>query len=169
MAAWRPASRREFRATSGSVRHARPATIVLNGSTMVCADCPLAEASGEFTGRVMQGILPSGHLSLAFRIVENLAYLFAVLIVTGIMAVVFVFTGVIDSGQVSEGEGIVSTYVGARERLAGRRHCMEARPGWSGTCRPKAGKNIMVFGIGVLAGLALLDRLLHRRFVQRAR
>lgn len=129
---------------------------------------PLAEASGELTGRVMQGILPPGHLSLAFRIVENLAYLFAVLIVTGIMAVVFVFTGVIDSGQVSEGESIVSTYVGgASDWLAQALHGGTA---WLERYLPSAaGKNTLVFGIGVLAGLVLLDRLLHRRFVHRAR
>jgi anti-sigma factor RsiW len=129
---------------------------------------PVSAAGVEFTEKVMEAITPSGRLSFAFRLVENLAYVFALLIVTGIIAVVFVATGVIDSGQVSDGQGLVNTYVGATsDWLAGALHGGTA---WLERYLPtRGGANIMLFGIGVLAGLALLDRLLHRRFVQRAR
>ena len=129
---------------------------------------PLAEAGAELTGRVMQGVMPPGHLSLAFRIVENLAYLFAALIVTGIMAVVFIVAGVIDSGQVTEGQGLVSTYAGAVSDWLVQ--AMHGGTVWLERYLPStAGKNTLVFGIAVLVGLGLLDRLLHRRFVHRAR
>jgi anti-sigma factor RsiW len=129
---------------------------------------PVSPAGVGFTEKVMESITPSGRLSLAFRIVENLAYMFAALIVTGIIAVVFVATGVIDSGQVSDGQGLLNTYAGATsDWLAGALHGGTA---WLERYLPaKGGANIMLFGIGVLAALALLDHLLHRRFVQRAR
>jgi hypothetical protein len=116
----------------------------------------------------MDEVLPSGHLSLAFRIVENLAYLFAAFIVTGIIAVVFVATGVIDGGQVSEGQGLMSTYAGAVSDWLGS--VLRGGTAWLERYMPaRGGANIILFGIGVLGGLALLDRLLNRRSVHRVR
>jgi anti-sigma factor RsiW len=131
-------------------------------------ELPIAAAGAGFTDKVMEKVLPSGHLSLAFRIVENLAYMFAVLIVTGIITVVFIATGVIDSSRVSEGQGIVSTYSSAAGTWLGE--VLHGAALWLERYLPaKAGVNIMIFGIGVLAGLGLLDRFLHRRFAHRTR
>lgn len=129
---------------------------------------PIASASEGFTNKVMEKVLPSGHLSLAFRIVENLAYLFAVFIVTGIIAVVFVATGVIDSSQVSESQGMFSTYANATGTWLGE--AVHGCTVWLERYFPaKNGTNIMLSGIGVLAALALLDRFLHHRFIHRTR
>jgi anti-sigma factor RsiW len=129
---------------------------------------PVVATSAEFTGNVMEKVLPSGNLSLAFRIVENLAYLFAVVIVTGIITVVFIATGVIDSGQVSEGQGAVNAYTSAAGTWLSQALLGVAQ--WLERYLPaKTAVNIMLVGIGVLAGLGLLDRLLYRRFAHRTR
>jgi anti-sigma factor RsiW len=131
-------------------------------------ELPIAAAGAGFTDKVMEKVLPSGHLSLAFRIVENLAYLFAILIVTGIIAAVFIATGVIDSGRVSEGQGIVSAYSSAAGTWLGE--VIHGATLWLERYLPaRAGINIMIFGVGILAGLGLLDRFLHRRFAHRTR
>ena len=129
---------------------------------------PVATASAGFTENLMDKVLPAGRLSLTFRIVENLAYLFAILIVTGIITVVFLATGVIDSGQVSEGQGIVSTYADATSSWMAE--AVRGGTAWLERYFPaKGGVNIMLFGIAILAVLALLDRVLHRRFAHRTR
>jgi hypothetical protein len=129
---------------------------------------PVAATSAGFTKNLMDKALPAGHLSLGFRIVENLAYLFAVLIVTGIITAVFLATGVIDSGQVSEGQGVVSTYAEATSNWMAE--VIRGGTTWLERYFPaKGGVNIMAFGIAILAALALLDRLLHRRFAHRTR
>lgn len=131
-------------------------------------DLPIASPSEGFTGTVMEKILPSGRLSLAFRIVENLAYLFAALIVTGIIAAVFIATGVIDSGQVSESQGVVSAY--ANSAGTWLTEAVHGGNVWLERYLPtRNGAAITVFGIGILAALAVLDRFLHRRFVHRTR
>ncbi len=129
---------------------------------------PVEAASAALTDKVMEKVLPPGHLSLAFRIVENLAYLFAVLIVTGIVVVVFIATGVIDSGQVSEGQGVVSAYASATG--AWLSEALRGGTVWLERYLPtRSGGNIMLFGIGILGALAVLDRFLRRRFVHRTR
>ncbi len=131
-------------------------------------DLPVSATTSGFTDKVMQKVMPSGHLSLAFRMVENLAYLFAVLIVTGIIAAVFIVTGVIDSGQVSEGQGVVSAYASATGTWLSE--AVHGGTVWLERYLPaRSGINIMLFGIGILAGLALLDRVFHHRFAQRTR
>lgn len=131
-------------------------------------DLPVALASEGFTDKVMEKVLPSGHLSLGFRIVENLAYLFAVLIVTGIITVVFLATGVIDSGKVSESKGIVSTYASATGTWLAE--AVHGGTVWLQRYLPtRNGANILLSGIGILAALAVLDRFLHRRFAHRTR
>lgn len=129
---------------------------------------PVATTGAAFTSGVMEKILPSARLSLAFRIVENLAYLFAVLIVTGIVAVVFVATGVIDSAQVSEGQGLMSAYASA----TGTWFSEALRGGavWLERYLPvRSGANIMLAGAGILAALALLDRVVQRKLAHRMR
>ncbi len=131
-------------------------------------ELPVTATSAGFTRKLMGEILPSGHLSLAFRIVENLAYLFAALFVLGIIAVVFIATGVVDTAQVSQSEGVVSSYVTATGDWLGQ--TMQTGTAWLQRYLPgQGGSNIILFGIAVLGGLALLDRLLHRRFAQRTR
>jgi hypothetical protein len=129
---------------------------------------PLSSTSREFTRRVMDEVMPSGHLSLAFRIVENLAYLFAALFVTGIIAVVFIATGVIETSQVNEGRDIFGTYTGAMsDWLANALH---GGASWLERYLPsKGGTSILLFGAVVLAALALLDRLLTHKFADRTR
>lgn len=127
---------------------------------------PMESAGSELTGKVMAGIIPGGRLPIAFRLVEHLAYIFAVLIVTGIILAVFIATGVIDSGQVSEGQTVASTYFsatgdwlmeGLRNASVWLQHYLPA----------KGATNIVMSLIVVLGALALLDRFLHRRFQHR--
>jgi anti-sigma factor RsiW len=129
---------------------------------------PVSSVSREFTSKVMDEIAPSTHLSLAFRIVENMAYLFAALVVLGMIAVVFVATGVIDSGQVSEGQDLVGAYTGAvSDWLVS---AIRGATMWLAPYLPaKGGTSVMLFGIGVLGGLALLDRVLNHKFADRIR
>jgi anti-sigma factor RsiW len=130
---------------------------------------PVAAASNAFTEKVMEKVVPSSHLPFAFRIVENLAYVFAALIVTGLVTTLFIATGVIDSGQVTEGQGKLSAYSSAAGSWLAQ--VIHGGTGWLERYFPlKAGTpHVLLVGVGILAGFALLDRLLSRLFAQRTR
>jgi anti-sigma factor RsiW len=61
---------------------------------------PLETTSAEFTGRVMGLILTRRRSPVLFRILENVAYVFGLLIVLGVMTAAFLLTGVLDTQQV---------------------------------------------------------------------
>ena len=69
---------------------------------------PLENASTDLARSIMEKLSLSTGSSLAFRLVENVAYFFGLLLVLGVMAAVFIFTGVLDTEQISQTQGVIS-------------------------------------------------------------
>lgn len=79
----------------------RNASAALRRLDMTLRNLPIANLGGDFTRNVLTRLDIVPKSPVLFRVVENLAYVFGMMIVLGVMLAVFVLTGVIDSTQVS--------------------------------------------------------------------
>lgn len=63
---------------------------------------PTAKLGSDFTRNVLTRLDIVPKSPVLFRVVENFAYVFGMMLVLGVMLAVFVLTGVVDSSQVSD-------------------------------------------------------------------
>jgi len=128
---------------------------------------PREQLDARFTRSVMSRLTAGQADSLSFKILEKLAYVFALFVVLAVLLAAFIFSGVIDARQVSDGQSRI------QEFLSGSTSQMKSQVA--------AFSNLLaeyapfVFGVGslcmagtifaVVALLAVLDRFLVRRFV----
>jgi anti-sigma factor RsiW len=130
---------------------------------------PHGVTGGEFTQTVMSRIAAARTSPFLFRLFGSLAHLVGLFAVLGAMVGVFLFTGVIDRGQVEHGGVMAQEYMdqigGA---LAGG---MIALTNTLRTLFPFAFGNesglIWLLVAVVASALALADRVVGRRFVSR--
>ncbi len=130
---------------------------------------PHAAAPEDFTRRIMAGITGARSSPLLLRLFGGLAQLVGLAAVLGIMVGIFLFTGVIDQGEVQRGGSAAQQYM---DRLG------SVLSGGMASFT-QALKTLLPFAFGnesgvlwvlvavVATGLALADRLLGRRFVSR--
>jgi anti-sigma factor RsiW len=130
---------------------------------------PRESVSSGFTQSLMAKLHLAPKSSLLFRLLENVAYLFGLVIVLGTMVVVFILTGTVDTEQVSQTQGAVSE---ALSRIGdGVSVTLGAVTGWMHQLFPfafaKGSMGITMFGMLVVLALAAVDWLVRRRYVHR--
>lgn len=149
-----------------SCRQCNAGFVSLSNVHSVLRVLPLEKPSSNFTHSVLMRLNIAPKTSILFRIVENLAYVFGLMIVLGIMLTVFLVTGVISKGQVVETQSTMSN----AGRIVGQQ--LETMTSWltaflqtylpfmfgSGSMR------IALMSLVAIAMLAVFDRFLKRRF-----
>jgi hypothetical protein len=130
---------------------------------------PRESLGSAFTQAVMAKIHLAPKSPLVFRFLENFAYVFGLLLVLGTMVAVFVLTGVMDTEQVSQTQGVVS---GAWSRMGGAASSIiETFTTWLHQFFPfayaKGGLGVTVFGILIVVILAAVDWLVRRKYAHR--
>jgi hypothetical protein len=132
---------------------------------------PLEPASAAFTASVMHSLGLAGSPKKKFTYVENLAYVFALLIVLGAMLGVFLWTGVIKTADLTQGQSIIQESVGAGTTMVAgaigvlQRWLLEFFPFAFGN----SAFGIFFAAVGVTLLLALVDRAAGRYLAHRAR
>jgi hypothetical protein len=132
-------------------------------------ELPLERTASSFTEDVMARIGPGGSASTAFRILGSIVHLLGLFAVLAVMVAIFLYTGVLEVGQVQEGGtavqklmessgGAVSGGLAAFSAFV-RRALPFAFLGKSGV--------ISLLMVIVVACLAAADRVLGRRFLAR--
>jgi predicted anti-sigma-YlaC factor YlaD len=123
----------------------------------------------DFTRAVMSTIMPEVRQSRTYKAVEKAAYLFSLLIVLAIMIAAFLVTGVFQSSDFNQtrtvagamiektGDAIGSTVTGFTAIL------VEYLPFAFG----KGSMNVGLFAIVVIAMIAVVDRLIGKRVLQK--
>jgi hypothetical protein len=130
---------------------------------------PLARVSPEFTRSVLSRLHLAPTSPLTFRVLEKAAYLFGLSIVLAIMLAAFVVTGVVEMGAVDQAQNSVQESLSAMGESVGS--VVGSFSAWLKGYFPFAyaqgALSIAFFGSLILGALALVDRLLVRRFVHR--
>ena len=130
---------------------------------------PVERLDPAFTRKVMSRIPLVHKAPFAFRLLENLAPLFALFVVVAVLLTIFVMSGVIDVRQVSEGQNKIQEFFAGSASVVGSG--VSSFSAWLAEYAPFA------FGAGslgitgsifaVVLTLALLDRVLSRKLVHR--
>lgn len=130
---------------------------------------PVERVNDGFTREVMGKLHLAPPSPFGFRILENLAYVFGLLIVLGVMTAVFLWTGVIDTAPLTQTEGAADSFMadaGVRFTAA-----FESLTRWLTEFFPfafsKSALGISGFLLIALFLLLIVDRLVGRRYVQR--
>ncbi len=129
---------------------------------------PSGNLGSDFTRNVLMRLDIAPKSSSLFGLVENLAYVFGMMIVLGITLVVFVLTGVIDSAQVTNTQTWLNTagnIVGGQTSvfLTSFSRVLESYlPFIFGNGNLK----IAVMGTASMGMLVLLDKFLKRRMLR---
>ncbi len=132
---------------------------------------PLESASADLTQRVLStlGIAPKS--SFLFRLLEKSAYIFGLILVLGVMATVFILTGVVEMQQIQAG---VSP---AQKVFSQTGSAIAGGVGWFSQILKEylpfafssATMAISVFTAIVVSMLAIADRFVGRKIVHRLR
>ncbi len=85
----------------GICQRCRNASAALQRLDATLKNLPATDLGADFTRNVLTRLDIVQKSSVLFRVVENLSYVFGMMLVLGVMLAVFVLTGVIDSSQVS--------------------------------------------------------------------
>lgn len=125
----------------------------------------------DFTETVMKKIGVAPQTPWIFRLFENAAYAFGLLIVLGMMAAAFILSGVIDADQVS------STQTVAQTTLSELADGFSAHTGtfsaWLRQYMPfafgKGSLSIAITGTVILLFLGVLDKLVLRKYIHKLR
>ncbi len=127
---------------------------------------PRARVGRGFTDSVMVRIGVAPRSPLAFRLFSNLAYVVGLAVVCGIMAGVFVLTGVQDVGPSGNAGSL------ARETLAVVSGAFSDLSLWIAAFLPyafgRSAAGISVLVVAAIGAIAVVDRLVLRRFARRA-
>ncbi len=130
---------------------------------------PLEHVSRSFTRDVLRALHLLPQTSLAFRILEKLAYVFGFVIVLAIMLTVFTATGVIQWGEFSEAHSVAGK--AAEELLSAVSGAAGAVSHFVQTFVPFAssgtGSGIILAAIAAALLIALTDLVLGKRIMQR--
>ena len=130
---------------------------------------PQERVEREFTGTVLQVLHLVPRTSLGFRILENIAYVFGLMIVITVMLTVFTVAGVIEWGELLAVPGAAGNTVSAVS--AGISGVIDSFAHFVRTYAPflfaKDGRAIIASMLGVAALIALVDYLLGKRILQR--
>jgi anti-sigma factor RsiW len=131
---------------------------------------PAEKAGTDLVRSIMLRVGISPHQSLFVRAVGALPYVFAMLVVGGILLAVFAWTGTVSTSALSGASGSAAeayAAVGSAVDQANRSFA-----GFVSRLLPAVSASGLRLGIGlvlVLMGIAVLDRLLTSRTAQRAR
>jgi anti-sigma factor RsiW len=130
---------------------------------------PLEHTSAAFTASLLHSLGIAGSRRRTLSVFENIAYLFALALVLGIVFAVFLWTGVIESAELTEGQSVVQELVGkGQSMIAGAVGSFQQ---WLGQFFPFVfGNGAMRITIAVVAiaiVLAMVDRAASRRLVER--
>jgi anti-sigma factor RsiW len=132
---------------------------------------PIEQAGAAFTASVMHSLGLAGSPKKKVALVENLAYVFALMIVLGVMLSVFLWTGVIKTADLTQGQSTIQEYVGAGTTMVAgavgvlQRWLLEFFPFAFGN----GAFRIFLAVLGVTLLLALVDRVAGRYVAQRTR
>lgn len=137
----------------------------------VIKQIPLEAARVDLTENVMARLGIVTKSPLLFRFLENIAYVFGLVLVLAMMLTAFVLTGVVDPGQVEErGSAAGAVMSQTLERVV---ESLEGVGGWMLRYIPfttAQGSSGIIIAIAlVIAVLAAADRFLGRRFIHRLR
>ncbi len=129
---------------------------------------PAENLGSEFTRNILARLNIVPQPSILFRVVENLAYVFGMMIVLGVMIAVFVLTGIIDSSQVAQTQSAIGNIT---EAITGRTsHFMESFAMALQSYLPflfgDGNLKIAATGTCVVGLLAVLDRFLKKRILR---
>jgi anti-sigma factor RsiW len=130
---------------------------------------PRERVSRTFTRAVLRMLHLLPQTSLAFRLLEKIAYLFGLMIVVTVMLTVFTATGVIQWGEIPEAHsaagkaaaGLLSAVSGAADAVA---HFVQTFVPFASS---KSGGGIVLAAIAAAALIALVDVVLGKRIPQR--
>ncbi len=132
-------------------------------------DLPLERTSPGFTRTVMERVNVARHSPFAFRVLENVAYLFGFFIVATITVTAFIVTGVLDAGQVSETQSAVGEVFS--KAGSGMASSVEGLSKWLASFLPfafaKGSLSVSLVALSVVIILAITDRLFLRRFMHK--
>lgn len=132
---------------------------------------PLERAGAAFTASVMHSLGLAGSPKKKFALVENLAYVSALMIVLGVLLGVFLWTGVIKTADLTEGQSVVQDLLGAGTTMVAgavgvlQRWLLEFFPFAFGN----GAFGILLAVVGVTLLLALIDRVAGRYLAHRTR
>lgn len=128
---------------------------------------PVEHAGGEFTRDILVRLNIIPRTSLLFRIVENLAYVFGLMIVLGVMLAVFTFTGVVGSDQIEPTQTVLRGAGDAVAQAVG--NAVGGLTAWLQAYLPfvfgSGSLKIAVMGTLIAGMLALVDRFLKKRIL----
>jgi anti-sigma factor RsiW len=132
---------------------------------------PLVRVRSDFTVTVMSRLGVVRNSPWLFRVLEKSVYVLGLSIVLGIMLAVFIVTGVVEEGEVQQGQ-TAATEVLSRVTAAGS-SAITVASDWLSSFMPfvfgKGSLPTAIFVAAVLALLALVDRVLARRMFGRTR
>jgi hypothetical protein len=130
---------------------------------------PVAATRPDFTRVVMSSLLPGRQSSVLFKLIEKTAYIFGLMVVLAVMLAAFVVTGVLQKSDFTQtrtvagalleksGDSIGSTVSAFTSFL------MEYFPFAYG----KGSMSVGFFALAAIALLALVDRIIGRRVLQK--
>ena len=126
---------------------------------------PLKPVSTDFTQRVMEKLPLAPSSPFLFRLFENIAYLFGLLLVLGVMATALILSGVLDTEQISRTEGVVSKVWsnvddGASTLVSGLTNALQR---FFPFVFQAGNANMTVFGVLVILFLAAVDWFVRRK------
>jgi anti-sigma factor RsiW len=130
---------------------------------------PQERVGRTFTRAVLQSLRLVPQTSLAFRLLEKIAYLFGFMIVVTVMLTVFTATGVIQWGEISEAHsaagkaasGLLPAVSAGADAVA---HFVQT---FLPFAFPKTGGGIVLAAVAAAALIALVDVVLGKRIPQR--
>lgn len=125
------------------------------------------QLGADFTRSVLANLNIIPQSSFLFSVVENLGYVFGLMIVLGIMLTAFILTGVIDQQQVSQTQSIVGS---ASSAIGGKMNSMiDALTIGLQSYLPfvfgGGSLKIAVMGTLVIGMLAVVDKIVRRRIM----
>jgi predicted anti-sigma-YlaC factor YlaD len=132
-------------------------------------DLPVVETGPDFARLLMDRILAPAKSPLMFRLLEKMSYVFGLLIVLGIMIAAFVLSGVLETTQIDETKSIATGIADkAGESLASSIGTFTT---WLVQYVPfafgKGSMSVAFFAVTIVMMLAVVDRLVGRRAVQK--
>lgn len=146
----------------------RNAAAALQRLDTTLRNLPIANLGGDFTRNVLTRLDIVPKSPMLFQVVENLAYVFGMMIVLGVMLAVFVLTGVVDSSQVSNTQTLLNN---ASDEVAEQTaHFVASFASALQSYLPfifgNGNLKIAIMGTITVGMLVVLDRFLKRRILR---